>query len=255
MATRRKPAGKKAPAKKPATGRGRGKSKARTVSVDFTDVESRVTLPEGEYRMKVEEVTEEEGSEFPYLKWKFKTVHGTTGLNNKPVYTNTSLSPNSLWNLRNLLEALGVETPDSAYEFDLDSPVDMEMVGTIEHDVYENDDGDEKTQMRIVDYIPLTDGFEESTGGVVDDDDEEDDVDDEEDEDDSDDEDDDDQDEDGDDDGDNITTEEVQDMNAEELTEVVEAYELEVDFKGMRSLRKKQTTVVDALTEAGYIDE
>jgi hypothetical protein len=44
-------------------------------------------------------------------------------------------------------------------------------------------------------------------------------------------------------------------MNAEELTELVEAYELEVDFKGMRALRKKQNAVVEALKEEGYLDE
>jgi hypothetical protein len=153
--------------KKAASGR---RSKKRTVSVDFTDVESRVTLPEADYRLVVDEVTEEEGSgEYPYLKWKFKTQHSQSNLNNKPVYTNTSLSPQSLWNLRNLLEALGVETPDSAYEIDLDDVVGYEMVGSIEHDSYEDDEGSEKTQMRIVDYTPLTEGFSEDSSGVVDD--------------------------------------------------------------------------------------
>lgn len=254
------PPRKKAPAKKKAASKSRSSSrrkKGRSISVDFTDVETRVTLPEDDYRLVVEHVEEEEGGEYPYLRWKFKTVHSQSNLNNKTVYNNTSLAPQALWNLRNLLEALGVETPDSAYDLDLDSVEGLEMVGSIEHEEYENDEGEEKTRMQLADYMPLTDGFEESSGsGVVDDDDEDEDEDDDDDADDDDgDEDDDDDGDDGDGDEEDITEEEVQDMNVEDLNEVIEAYELDVDFKGMRSLRKKQNAVIDALKEAGYIDE
>ena len=255
MAQRKRPVKKKA-----AAGSSRGKSKKRTVSVDFEGVESRVTLPEDDYHLKVEEVTQEEGNEYDYLKWKFKTVHSQTNLNNKPVYNNTSLAPQALWNLRNLLEAIGIETPDSAYDIDLDGVEGMEFVGSIEHEEYEDNDGNSKTRMSLVDYMPLSDSFSE--GGVVEDEDESDEDADESDEDESDededeseeDESDEDESDDGEEEDDAITEADVMDMNAEDLAEVVEAYELEVEFKGMRSLRKKQNAIVEALKEAEYID-
>jgi len=136
-----------------ARSRSSGKKK-KTLSVNFKGVEGRVTIAEGEYTVKVAEVTLEEGQSAEYLKWKFEVAEGK--FEGKPLYTNTSLSPQALWNLRGLLEAMGVETPDDEMDLDLADYVDRELLVTVEHEMYEG-----KKQARVVDYASLDDAAEE----------------------------------------------------------------------------------------------
>lgn len=128
--------------------RSRTATKKKTLTVNFKGVEGRVTLPEGDYAVKVSEVTVEEGQSAEYLKWKFEVTEGK--FEGKFVYTNTSLSPQALWNLRGLLEAMGVETPDDDMDLDLEDYADRELMITIEHESYEG-----KKQARVVDYAAI----------------------------------------------------------------------------------------------------
>lgn len=132
------------------------KKKKGGIKVDFSDVETRVLLPEGDYHVKVEEVTEEESGEGnAYLKWTFRTMDDDKAIDNKPLWYNTSLLPQALWNLRGLLEALGVEIEDDM-ELDLDEYADLECMVSVEHEKYEG-----KTKAKIVDYA----AWEEETPG------------------------------------------------------------------------------------------
>jgi hypothetical protein len=128
----------------------RTKKRSTTATVDFTGVEGRTLIAEGDYALKVTEVTQEEGQAADYFKWKFAVVGGD--YDGQPVYYNTSLAPQSLWNLRSLLEAIGVQVPSGPLEIDLDDMVDLMMNGTIEHDKYEG-----KKQARLVDFWPSED--------------------------------------------------------------------------------------------------
>lgn len=134
--------------------RSRSSGKKKSLSVNFKGVEGRVTIAEGEYTVKVAEVTLEEGQSAEYLKWKFEIQGGK--FDGKPLFTNTSLSPQALWNLRGLLEAMGVETPDDEMDLDLADYVDRELLVTVEHEMYEG-----KKQARVVDYASLDDAAEE----------------------------------------------------------------------------------------------
>jgi hypothetical protein len=115
------------------------------------DVEGKIRLPEGEYLVKVHEVTEEEGTAAPYFKWKLMVAEGPKkgGI----LYFNTSLAVQALWNLRSLLEALGVDVPDDETEMDTDDFLGREMMVSVEHESYEG-----KKQSKIADFWPVGDG-------------------------------------------------------------------------------------------------
>lgn len=126
--------------------------KKKGLSVDFTDVTSRVLLPEGEYHAKVKEVEEDESSSGnTMLKWQFSVQDEDPKLNNQTAFYITSLQPQALWNLRNLLDTLGVETPNGEYELDLPSYVGMDIIITIEHETY-----DGKKRAKVTDFAPFS---------------------------------------------------------------------------------------------------
>lgn len=128
------------------------KKKNSVVKVSFKGVEGKRALPdEGEHLATVLEVTKEKGPKAEYLKWKFE-LDDDAGI----AYTNTSLSKDSLWNLRGLLEALGIEIDDDdAMELDLTELVDGRVGLVISHEEYEN-----KPQARVVDYYSEDDAKE-----------------------------------------------------------------------------------------------
>lgn len=125
--------------------------KGNVVSVDFEGVESYTLVEEGDHTVKAIEVSKEPGNEHDYLAWQFEITGGQ--FKGKKLYTNTSLSPNALWNLRGLLEAMGVDVPDGKLELNLDKICEdgEEFKVTVEHERYEG-----KTRARITDYIKLT---------------------------------------------------------------------------------------------------
>lgn len=93
------------------------KKKADSVTADFGHKDAkggggRPHLPEGDYIAKIigAEKKESKDSGNTYIKWLLE-IQGPKG-KGKKTHTNTMLSPpKALWNLRNLLEALGKEVP------------------------------------------------------------------------------------------------------------------------------------------------
>lgn len=120
--------------------------KSRIIEIDMTGVGVGGRLcPEGIHKVQVEEVTPEisASSEKPYLAWKFRTVNGSYRL-----YHNTSLQPQALFNLKQVLIALGVEVPNSVMKLNLDKLVGKECYVEVEHEVYEG-----KKRARIIDFL------------------------------------------------------------------------------------------------------
>src|SRR5690554_3919167 len=96
-----------------------GRSKIN--SVDFTGVESGGRrVPPGEYVVVVEKVEQAESKKSgkPYLSWELRIVEGD--FKGSKLFHNTSLQKQSLWSLRMMLEALGIEV-DGPMELDLAS--------------------------------------------------------------------------------------------------------------------------------------
>lgn len=196
--------------------------KTSKISVDFTGVETRILLPEGVYNAKVQSVEMEPNDGKPYLKWTFRTIDDDPKLNDKPLYNNTSLQPQSLWVLGSLLETLGVDRPDGAMDLDLDELVDLELGLVVEHEEYQG-----KQRAKVVDFTPA--GGADDDGDVT-----------------------------VDDDGDTgnsetYTEEQVLEMDEDELDELVEGLGLKV--KKSKKLPAYAAAVVTALEGAGLIGE
>lgn len=93
------------------------------LTVDFSNVEDRreggkaAHVPEGDYLLKVggiELKSKKDDESSKYLNWRFTIVAPEKYKNAGSVYFITSLKPESLWNLRNLLEDLGITVPKKA---------------------------------------------------------------------------------------------------------------------------------------------
>lgn len=114
------------------------------VEVDMRGVSSRGICPEGIHKVKVNEITREisERSAKPYLAWEFKTPNGYT------LYYNTSLQPQALFSLKNVLLALGYEVPDAVLRLNLRDLKGREAYVEVMHEVYEG-----KKRARIVQFL------------------------------------------------------------------------------------------------------
>lgn len=185
------------------------KGKKSSIRVDFSDVESRVLLPEDDYKAKPVEASVETGGDSgkKYIAWTFEILDGKYK-GQKPKPFNTTLQPQGLWNLKGLLEALGVEIPDGAADIDLKEIIDNEpeCVITIEHDTYEN-----RKQANIVSIVSIDNwegGSEEETQEVTEDD--------------------------------------ILAMDEDELEKFVEEQDLDIDLDDHKKLKAKRKAVVEA---------
>lgn len=121
----------------------------RVVNLNMKDVSVGGVIPEGEYIVSVDEVSVEESQQGnQYLKWVFKVIDGPQ--KNSKIYHNTSLLPQSLFNLKNLLIALGVPVPDKAFQLNLDECEGCNCGVTVTHETY-----DGKKRSRVTDVFPL----------------------------------------------------------------------------------------------------
>jgi hypothetical protein len=119
------------------------------IKVDFSEVESQdFSLPNGPYILAVTSVEKKrsESSGNDYLAWEYKVSEGKH--KGKKVWDNTSLQPQALWRLRNLLEAMGMEIEDGEMDIDLDE-LAGELVGVeIENEKYQG-----KNKARIINFL------------------------------------------------------------------------------------------------------
>lgn len=130
-------------------------AKSKTIAkVDFTGVEASGNHPEGRFLFTVDGVPEiktSENSGNDYINWTLKSDQGK-------VWHMTSLAPQALFNLRNVLESLGVEVEQAAMELDLTEYDGLTLGAEVEHEVYQG-----KKKARVIDIFPETelDGEEE----------------------------------------------------------------------------------------------
>lgn len=82
---------------------------SKAVKVDLSGVESsQKAIPEGEYVVSVNDASIESSSKGnDYIKFEFEVIEGSH--KGAKLYHNCSLLPQSLFNLKNVLEALGFE--------------------------------------------------------------------------------------------------------------------------------------------------
>lgn len=121
------------------------------VAINMEGIETSVLVPEGDYEVKVSEVTKQESSAGkPYLKWVLVITEGSC--KGQKVYHNTSLQPQALFNLKSVLLSLGQSVPNKVLKLDLDELEGETMGVTISHELYEG-----KKKPRISETFPLED--------------------------------------------------------------------------------------------------
>lgn len=203
--------------------------KGRTRKFDFTGVSSKerepVHIPEGKYSMEVDLVTEGTSkNDHEQLEWIFRGTEGRA--KNKPFYFYTTLTPASMWKLKQTFEALGFEVPDSDMEVDLDELVGAECIGIVVDDEYQG-----KVRSKLDRIVPV-DGEEEerpsrsrssgrATNGRA---------------------------------KTKYAEGEVRAMDEDELQDLIGKTDLEVDLGKHKTPRRKADAVVTALEEAGLLE-
>lgn len=128
---------------------------ARVVKVDFEGVEAGSNfsrIPEGDYAFKINKIDQKKGDKGNYLLFHLKATKGHPKGVGKVIPHNCSLTKQSLWNLRNLIEACGKPVPSKAVNLDLDKMVGWELAGTVVDDEYEG-----KKKSVVSGFFPVSD--------------------------------------------------------------------------------------------------
>lgn len=184
-------------------------------------------IPEGKYKVKVKSiektVSKNDNDQF---KWIFTGVEGKA--KNKDFYYYTTLNAESLWKLKQTLEALGVDVPNSVMKVKRDEVVGLICLGDVIDDEYNNetrsklqrvetaDDDDEEEDKPAAKASKAKDNGKKKT--VV-----------------------------------KLDADEVKGMTEDELEELIETHELDVDLADHKTLRRKSAAVVAALEESDLI--
>jgi hypothetical protein len=149
---------------------------AKKIKIDFGGVDTEIRsggraahVPEGDYLAKPvnAELRKSEKSGSKYISWRFQILEPKK-FKGKTLYDRTSLKPDALWNLRNLIHAaLGKNVAGKVINLDPEVAYGKPLMITVEDDEYEG-----KLRSQIVDYQPK-DKYEEGEDTDEEDEDEE----------------------------------------------------------------------------------
>lgn len=145
------------------------KGRNDSVNVDLSGVESsRKTIPEGTYTLTVNAANQKNSSNNnPMIVFEFEVADGP--YKGVPLYENCSLQPQALFKLKSVLEALGFEIPNKAFDLNLRDLIGLTCEVEVGHEVYEG-----KKRARILEY--LTPDLDDEEDGEDEEDDDEDDL-------------------------------------------------------------------------------
>ena len=123
------------------------KGRNDSVNVDLSGVESsRKTIPEGTYTLTVNAANQKNSSNNnPMIVFEFEVADGP--YKGVPLYENCSLQPQALFKLKSVLEALGFEIPNKAFDLNLRDLIGLTCEVEVGHEVYEG-----KKSARILEY-------------------------------------------------------------------------------------------------------
>lgn len=136
---------------------GKTKPKKKVLAVDMTGVEAGgKSIPDGNYEAEIVEVTEEESSNGnEQLKVVWQITDGK--MKGTKIFDWVSLTPQSLWRLRGLLETIGQDVPDGMMNIDLD-----DLVGSSAQLEVTNDEYNGKKRPKVTGYGPIEAESEEA---------------------------------------------------------------------------------------------
>lgn len=129
------------------------RNKSNAIEIDMTGVEAGGTsrVEDGDYTLEVQQAEKKNSSSGnPMIAWEFTVAKGE--YEGAKIYHNTSLLPQALFNLKNLLLAMGVSVPNGKMKLDLDS-----YVGNLVGAEIMNEEYDGKKRPKVVDFYPTDD--------------------------------------------------------------------------------------------------
>lgn len=141
----------------------KARTKSKKIRVDFSDTEKDIRkrgkrIPEGDYLCKIvscEKKKSEKAGGGPYLNWKFQVIENAQGATKQagtPLWFITSLKPEALFNLRNLIYAATDGKKNVAgkvVSIDPSAYYGKKIGVTVEDDEYNN-----KIRSKAVDVMP-----------------------------------------------------------------------------------------------------
>lgn len=117
-------------------------TKPKKLTVDFTGVEAgggRVRVPEGDYLFKIADYElrhKKDDESSRYIQWSLEILKGPGGTGKRIRYI-TSLKPEALFNLRNMLTDAGFKVPSKSVDVPLEKVIGRQIAGTVIDDEYE----------------------------------------------------------------------------------------------------------------------
>lgn len=125
---------------------------AKGLAVDFSGVESgggRTRIPEGDYKVTVDTVKQSESKAGnAMLVWDFKISEGKFA--GKKLRDRTTLTPESLWKLKQVLEAMGISVPSKQVALKLSNYIGKDLGVTVVDDEYEG-----RISSKVEDYVSV----------------------------------------------------------------------------------------------------
>lgn len=181
--------------------------KTNVIEVNFEGVKSFKNAAEGSHTVEVLEVTQEiSSSDNPMLKWTYGVTSGKS--KGAKLWDQTSLQPQALFRLREVLVALGLDVPDDVMELNLEDMIGLTCGVVVGLEEYQG-----KKRAKITDYI----GEDDVDGEETAEEDEEE------------------------------VTHDISKMDEDELAEFVSEQGLDIDLDDFSSIKKKRAAVEEAM--------
>lgn len=139
------------------------KKKGNVVTVDFSEVQSNSTLPEiSAARLKVVGAESMDNDGDGSIKVRIEVVDcDLPKAIGKTTTIFFNLGKTSLWVLRNFLDALGVDVPESEHDIDLDGLIDLEFIADVVQHEYNDKISNRLANFQISDEAPAKDEDED----------------------------------------------------------------------------------------------
>jgi hypothetical protein len=121
------------------------------LDVDFSETDDMAPVPAGVYKVQVSDVKDEVSkNDNPMLVWEVQIIDGD--FKGRKLWTRTVLTPKSLWFLKRVLSALGVDKAElkGKFEFDPSSVVGKKCGIVVVISEWEGEDRNE-----IKSFVPL----------------------------------------------------------------------------------------------------
>lgn len=119
------------------------RNRPASISADFTKVEDRkgggVHVPPGDYILEIKDYeikAKKDDASRTYINWQLAIISPEAHVGTGTIYHVTSLVPESLWNLRNFLEDMGVKVPKKMVDIPLAKLIGKQIGATLEDDEY-----------------------------------------------------------------------------------------------------------------------